>query len=97
MPRYLQVLLALTPLLMTPALLYVLAEGFLDFGGGEKDIILTLPWFIWSLVFAICSFFLICRRWGMTRWVVVSALIATIGVVGLGVVAYVGSYLGVSY
>ena len=89
-------MLALIPLLLTPALLYALAEGIMDFGGGEKDIILVLPWFIWSLVFAICSFILIYRRWGITRWVLVSALIATMGVVGLGIAAYVGSYLGIA-
>ena len=31
-----------------------LAEGIFDFGGGEKDIILALPWFIWSVWSAAC-------------------------------------------
>ena len=96
MSKILQSILALIPLFLTPALIYGLAEGILDFGGGEKDIILALPWLIWSVVFAICSFILIYHRWGTVRWTLRSAVIATMALVGLGVIAYAGSFLGIA-
>lgn len=96
MARFFQVVLALAPLLLTPALIYGLAEGVLDFGGGEKDIILALPWLLWSIVFAICSFVLIYHRWGIGRWTLRSALIATTVLIGLGIIAYAGSFLGIA-
>lgn len=88
--------MALIPLLLTPALIYVLAEGVLDFGGGEKDILLALPWLIWSVVFAICSFVLIYRRRSLGKWALWSALIATTVLLALGIIAYAGSYLGIA-
>ena len=96
MSRFLQIILALIPFLLTPALIYGLAEGVLNFGGGEKDIILALPWLIWSVLFAICSFVLIYHRWGTARWILRSAVIATMVLVGLGVIAYAGSFLGIA-
>lgn len=96
MARFFQVILALIPLLLTPALIYGLAEGFLDFGGGEKDIVLALPWLIWSVVFASCSFVLIYHRWSIGRWTVRSAVIASAVLVGLGFIVYAGSFLGIA-
>ncbi len=96
MPRLLQAAIASVPLLLTPVLIYGLAGGILDFGGGEKDILLALPWLIWSVVFAVCSFILIYRRWAIGRWVLRSAVISTGSLVGLGLVAYVGSFLGIA-
>jgi len=88
--------MASVPLLVTPVLIYGLAEGILDFGGGEKDILLALPWLIWSVVFALCSFILIYRPWAIGRWVLRSALISTGVLVELGLIAYVGSFLGIA-
>ena len=45
--------ICLLPLQMTPLLGYLLAEGFLDFGGGEKDLILLIPWIAWSLLYTV--------------------------------------------
>lgn len=89
-------MVASVPLLLTPLLIYSLAEGILDFGGGEKDILLALPWLIWSVVFALCSFVLIYRHWPTGRWVPRSALVSTGFLLGLGVIAYISSYLGVA-
>lgn len=92
MKRFLHIVLALIPFLLAPAWIFLLADGYLDFGGGEKDVLLTLPWVIWSVVFAICSFFLIYRRWAIGRWVVRSALISTAILVGVGAVAFFGGW-----
>ena len=96
MSRLLQVVMTSAPLLFTPVLIYGLAEGILDYGEGEKDILLALPWLIWSVVFALCSFALIYRRWVIRRWVLRSGLISTGVLVGSGIIAYVGSFLGIA-
>ena len=53
-----KLVLCLGPLAVSPLLLFLIADGYLNFGGGEKDIILMLPWVLWSLaygiVFAVC-------------------------------------------
>ena len=96
MPRLLQAVLALVPLLLTPVVIYGLAEGVLDFGGGEKDILLALPWLIWSVVFALSSFFLIYRRWPIGKWVLRALLIATAVLIGMWFTAYLASVLGMA-
>jgi hypothetical protein len=45
----------LLPLLLTWPLGWATMEGYLNFGGGEKDIILAVPWIIWSIIFAIAG------------------------------------------
>ena len=45
--------LCLGPLAVTPLLALLIAEGYLNFGGGEKDLLLVLPWILWSLVYGI--------------------------------------------
>ena len=41
------------PLALTPLWGYLIADGYLDFGGGEKDLLLLIPWIIWSLLYLI--------------------------------------------
>lgn len=96
MTRIAQVILALIPLLLTPLLVLALAEGVVDFGGGEKDVLLALPWLVWSMVFALCAFVLIYHGWAIARWAPRSAIVATAVVLGLAVVLYAGSFLGVA-
>ena len=50
MNRLLQALLSFFPTLFTVPLVYMLAEDWIDFGGGDKDILLALPYLIWTLV-----------------------------------------------
>lgn len=96
MNRAAQAMLALAPLLTTPALLYVLSGDYVDFGGGEKDIVLALAWLIWSVTFLMCSLLLIYYRWNIRRWVILSALIATTLLVGVGIVASTRGFLGIA-
>ncbi len=65
---WLRLLWMLSPLAVTPLLGWLIAEGWLNFGGGEKDLVLLIPWLIWSvcllLIGAICW-----RRWqGFGPW-----------------------------
>jgi hypothetical protein len=78
--------LCLGPLAVTPLLVLLIAEGYLNFGGGEKDLILVLPWVLWSLVYG--SAFAVCwaRKLPLRRALSYAAGGATI----LVVVAWVG-------
>jgi len=46
---------AFIPLALTPALASAIDAGILNFGGGDKDIILIIPWVLWSLTFAVAA------------------------------------------
>ena len=58
--------LGLAPLALTPLLGLALAEGWLDLGGGEKDLLLLVPWLLWSVAYLA----LVCVHWwrGRTSW-----------------------------
>jgi len=43
----------LWPLVMFPLFYWLTSEGHLDFGGGEKDIILVVPLAVYSLIYLI--------------------------------------------
>jgi hypothetical protein len=92
MTRFVQAVLATIPVLLTPVLIYALAEGILDFGGGEKDILLAAPWLIWSATFALCSYVLIYRRWLVRKWVLRSGIVSTGLLLGLGLILYATSF-----
>ena len=51
----LRVALSLVPLALTPVFAYLLSHGDVNLGGGEKDVIVLIPWLLWSLVFAVSS------------------------------------------
>jgi hypothetical protein len=36
---------------VTPLWAYLIADGYLNFGGGEKDLLLLIPWIVWSLLY----------------------------------------------
>lgn len=88
-------LLAATPMLITPGLFLALAEGWLDLGGGEKDILLALPYFLWALIFFVVSLVLIVKGWPLRRWLIRSGIVSISYILILGVFAFVSSWLGV--
>lgn len=55
-------LVSIVPLALTPLLVWTISEGYVDLGGGEKDLIMVLPWMVWSVFFA--GAFLIASRKG---------------------------------
>lgn len=82
MPQWIGKLgLCLGPLALTPLLVLLIGEGYLNFGGGEKDLILVLPWLLWSFLYAVV--FAVCwaRRLSLRRIVTYAAGGATIVVV----------------
>ena len=53
-----KLILCLLPLLLTPVWGYLIAEGYLNFGSGEKDLFLLIPWMAWSVVYLLSFIFL---------------------------------------
>jgi hypothetical protein len=47
-----RIMTAFAPLLLTPVLGWAINNGTLNFGGGEKDVILLVPWLVWAIGFA---------------------------------------------
>lgn len=85
-----RVLLALAPLLLTILFTWLVAEGHLGFGGGEKEILLALPLAIWSLVYLLCCLVLWWRRSALRRAIAISAALAS-GVVAAAWLVLLGT------
>jgi hypothetical protein len=66
------------PLAFTPVWGFLIADGYLNFGGGEKDLLLLFPWLIWSLIYLVI--FVICwlKRLSIKRGLAYSAGSATV-------------------
>ncbi|MDI6853752.1 MAG: hypothetical protein QME75_09150 [Deltaproteobacteria bacterium] len=77
--------LGLLPLAMTPLLLWLTGEGYLNFGGGCKDILALIPWLIWALAFFICSMVL----WRKGAPLLRAALYAAAGATGIMVLLFI--------
>ena len=45
---------AIVPLAVAIAFAWLLMEGPVSFGGGEKDLFLAMPLLVWSVVFGCC-------------------------------------------
>jgi len=84
-----RLLVAVSPLLLTFLFTWLVMEGYLNFGGGEKEIFLAVPPLIWSLLFLLCYLVLWWRGLALGRSVVVSSAIAT-GLVALAWVVLYG-------
>ncbi len=48
-----KIAVCLLPLALTPLWGFLISEGYLNFGGGCKDIILLIPWLLWSLFYSL--------------------------------------------
>src|SRR5262249_7630276 len=77
---------ALLPLALTPALASAINAGILNFGGGEKDIILLIPWVLWSLAFAVVALVYWRRKRTLGSSLVLAASWATGLILSLGVI-----------
>ncbi len=48
-----KIAVCLLPLALTPLWGFLISEGYLNLGGGCKDIILLIPWLLWSLFYSV--------------------------------------------
>ena len=90
-----RIALSLLPLALTPVLGHLLAQGYINRGGGEKDIIVLVPWLLWSLFFAISCWVLWRRGLPTAPALWRSALIGVAGVAFLAVALAVLGQLGI--
>lgn len=96
MIRFAQAVLAAVPLCLSPILFFATAEGWLNFGGGEKDLLLILPYLIWALVFFLTALILIIKHKPVHYWLYRAFTVALLVIIVLAVIAYVSSWLGVA-
>lgn len=87
---------ALFPLATVPVLFFLVADGYLNFGGGEKDLLLVAPFALWALLFAISSLWLWARRWPLSRATARSALVGFAGVLLVGALLVAAGQLGIA-
>ncbi len=92
----LRVVVAFLPLAILPLLVHLIANGSIDLGGGEKDLVFVLPWLLWSLLFAAVSLFLWWRGWSLPRSVLRSSLIGLAGLALAGALLAAIGQLGVA-
>jgi len=64
---FLRVLTVIAPLGLTPLLGWLIAEDYLSFGGGDKDIVILIPWVLWSFIYAVASIVMWVRRAALKR------------------------------
>ncbi|HLD46429.1 MAG TPA: hypothetical protein VJA64_01300 [Desulfobaccales bacterium] len=73
----LRLTLSLLPLGLTPLLLHLIGYGYLNFGGGCKDVVMIIPWMIWSLLYLIISIVGWRKHWSIAKGIAYSAIGAT--------------------
>lgn len=76
----LRVITALLPLGLVPVMVQLIGNGMINLGGGEKDLVWVIPWFVWSLIFGVASLFLWHRGWSLRHASVRSAIVGLAGV-----------------
>ena len=89
--------ICLLPLAVTPIWIFLIAEGSLNFGGGEKDLFLVIPWLVWSALFLAIGVVAWVRGLSWTRGLAWSAggAAAILVVVGTGLLLWASGLLGV--
>ena len=92
MRRMFEIIVALVPLAMTPAVLGLLAEQ----GGSEMDLVWVAPWIAWSAAFAVFSFVINRKPWPWRRRFASALLLATSVVVILAIGLALTGRLGIA-
>jgi hypothetical protein len=91
----LRLIVSLLPLALTPVLGYLLAQGYINLGGGEKDILMLLPWMVWSIVFGFSSWVFWRRGHSIPRSSWRSVVVGLAGLAILGVTLTILGQLGI--
>ena len=87
----LRLALSLLPLGLTPLLIHLIGYGYLNFGGGCKDVLMMVPWMVWSLIYLIISIVCWRKQWSIARGIAWSVIGATGVLALLFLVLLVGS------
>lgn len=92
----LRLVIALTPLALSPLLAHAIAGGWLDFGGGEKGLAWLAPWVLWSSLFAGGFFVSWYRGRAVLRCTASAALIGLAGVLAAALMLASLGQLGIA-
>ena len=92
----LRIAIALLPLALAGVLISLAVYERIDFGAGEKDLVLVLAWILWSVLFAASSFALWRRDRPVARSAVSAAVAATVGVLLMAILLALLGQLGVA-
>jgi len=86
------------PFVFTPVWGFLIADSYLNFGGGEKDLFLLIPWLIWSLIYLLIFVVSWLKRYSIKRGLCFSAGGATVilGVIWLGALFWFSDLFGIS-
>lgn len=72
-----RLLLGTAPLALTLLLLLLLLGGSISLGGGEKDILVAIPFVAWSVFYLVCFIALWAKGKGLRASAVTSSWLAT--------------------
>jgi len=86
---------AFLPLALAPVFFFALAEGWINLGGGEKDILIVLPYTLWALIFFVSSVILIIKRRTLKQWAGRATSLALLVLIILAACLYSFDWLGV--
>ncbi|HLD48121.1 MAG TPA: hypothetical protein VJA64_09865 [Desulfobaccales bacterium] len=87
----LRLILSLLPLGLTPFMLHLIGYGYLNFGGGCKDVVMIIPWMVWSLLYLIISVVCWIKQWSMSKGIAWSVIGATGLLALLFLLLFIGS------
>ncbi len=93
-----RLILSIVPLALTPLLGFLIAEGYLNFGGGEKDLLLLIPWMVWSVVYFVLFLIFWKRKFSIQKGLGYAAGGATgaLALIYVVMLIWFGAILGVS-
>jgi hypothetical protein len=73
----LRLALSLLPLGLAPLMVHLIGSGYLNFGGGCKDVLMMVPWMVWSLIYLIISIVCWWKQWSIAKGITCSLIGAT--------------------
>ncbi len=94
--RILRTAICIFPFAVTPLLAYLIAEGLLNFGGGEKDLLLLIPWLIWSAIFLVVFIITWIKRLSIKMGIVYSVAISISAMLLIWLIMFIISFAGLS-
>ena len=80
------------PLALTPLLARLIADGYLNFGGGEKDLILLIPWVIWSALFLILFIITWIKKLSIKKGLIYSAGLSLLVIILIWLIMFIISF-----
>jgi hypothetical protein len=79
-----KLILCTLPLLLTPVWGYLIADGYLNFGAGEKDLFLLVPWMVWALLYLV----IFIGAWTKRKNMKIALLYSVVGATGILVLVW---------